>query len=99
MLRIIAGLARLRIAANDQTACLNWNLPGAGNFRKQRAGQPWLSAGDGTEEIQILRRNVEKGLPCGSVGFVQELGKLAGRLLEYRPQGRPRSKIDDGNKG
>src|SRR4030065_2803984 len=37
--KIIAGLAPLHIAANDQTACLNWNLAGAGNFHKQRAGQ------------------------------------------------------------
>lgn len=48
----------------------------------------------GGDEGVMLR----KGLPCGSAGFVQELGKLAGRLLEYRPQSRP-SKVDDGNKG
>jgi putative transposase len=67
-------------------------------FSQTESWSDWLSAGDGAEEIQLLRRNVEKGLPCGSVGFVQELGKLAGRLLEYRPQGRP-TKVDDGNKG
>lgn len=54
----------------------------------------WLSEGDEAEEIQILRRNVEKGLPCGSEGFVQKLGRQVGRLLEYRPQGRPK-KLDD----
>ena len=50
----------------------------------------WLFEGDETEEIHILRRNVEKGLPCGSEGFVQKLGRRVGRLLEYRPQGRPK---------
>lgn len=50
----------------------------------------WLSEGDETEEMQMLRRNVDKGLPCGSEVFVKKLGKLAGRLLEYRPQGRPK---------
>jgi len=50
----------------------------------------WLSEGDETEEMQILRRNVEKGLPCGTECFIQELGKQAGRFLEYRPQGRPK---------
>lgn len=50
----------------------------------------WLFEGDEMEEIQILRRNVEKGLPCGSEGFVQKLGRRVGRLLEYRPQGRPK---------
>ena len=67
-------------------------------FAQMEGWSDWLSAGDGTEEIQLLRRNVEKGLPCGSAGFVQGLGKLAGRLLEYRPQGRP-NKLDDGIKG
>lgn len=55
----------------------------------------WLAEGDETEELQMLRRNVEKGLPCGSDGFVQKLGRQVGRLLEYRPQGRPK-KVGDG---
>jgi putative transposase len=55
----------------------------------------WLSEGDETEEIQMLRRNVDKGLPCGSEGFIKQLGKQAGRLLEYRPQGRPRMANED----
>lgn len=50
----------------------------------------WLAEGDETEEVQILRQNVEKGLPCGDANFVQRLGNLVGRQLEYRPQGRPR---------
>lgn len=55
----------------------------------------WLSEGDEAEEIQMLRRNVEKGLPCGSAGFIQKLGRRAGRLLEYRPQGRPKKTNSD----
>jgi putative transposase len=55
----------------------------------------WLSEGDEAEEIEMLRRNVDKGLPCGSEGFVKKLGKQAGRLLEYRPQGRPKTVKDD----
>jgi len=50
----------------------------------------WLSAGDDEESLRILRRNSEKGLPCGSEGFIQKLGSLANRMLEYRPQGRPK---------
>lgn len=50
----------------------------------------WLSAGDEEESLRILRRNSEKGLPCGSAGFIQKLGILANRMLEYRPQERPR---------
>jgi len=50
----------------------------------------WLAEADEAEELQMLRRNVEKGLPCGSEGFVQKLGRQVGRLLEYRPWGRPK---------
>ncbi len=52
----------------------------------------WLSAGDDEESLRILRRNIEKGLPCGSEGFIRKLGIVANRMSEYRPQGRP--KID-----
>ncbi|MHB1293007.1 MAG: transposase [Sulfuricella sp.] len=55
----------------------------------------WLAEGDETEETRTLRQNVEKGLPCGNAGFVQRLGKMVGRQLEFRPQGRPR-KAGDG---
>jgi len=49
----------------------------------------WLAEGDEAEEIQMLRKNIEKGLPCGADSFIKRLSKLAGRELEYRPQGRP----------
>ena len=54
----------------------------------------WLAEGDETGEIQTLRQNVEKGLPCGDASFIQRLGKMVGRQLEYRPQGRPK-KVED----
>jgi putative transposase len=56
----------------------------------------WLSDGDEVEEMQVLRRTVEKGLPCGAESFVQELGRQVGRLLEPRPQGRPKKACDEG---
>ena len=37
----------------------------------------------------IIRRNIEKGLPCGSDKFIGKLEKRVGRLLQYRPLGRP----------
>lgn len=55
----------------------------------------WLAEGDEAEELLMLRRNIEKGLPCGSDGFVQKLGRKVGRLLEYRPQGRPKKVNED----
>ncbi|MCP4234008.1 MAG: transposase [Aestuariibacter sp.] len=50
----------------------------------------WLAEGDSEEEMVILRRNVEKGLPCGSERFLRKLEKRVGRQLRYRPMGRPR---------
>jgi putative transposase len=52
----------------------------------------WLSEGDDQEEISVLRRNIAKGLPCGTKRFINKLEKLAGRILQYRPQGRPKKK-------
>lgn len=51
----------------------------------------WLAEGDEAEELDILRRNVNKNLPCGADNFIQGLEKLAGRALQYRPPGRPKS--------
>lgn len=49
----------------------------------------WLAEGDQSEDLEVIRRNVEKGLPCGAKGFIETLERLAGRPLRYRPQGRP----------
>jgi putative transposase len=55
----------------------------------------WLAEGDEPQRLEILRRNVEKGLPCGSEKFVRKLEKLTGRALQYRPRGRPKKEIDE----
>ena len=49
----------------------------------------WLPQGDEQDEMMILRRNVDKGLPCGSQQFIDKLGQATGRELRYRSQGRP----------
>ena len=36
----------------------------------------WLAEGDEPERLEVLRRNVEKGLPCGSEKFIQKPEKL-----------------------
>lgn len=58
----------------------------------------WLAEGDEAEELALLRRNVDKGLPCGTDAFVHRLEALAGRPLRFRPIGRPR-RNEDGGKG
>lgn len=55
----------------------------------------WLHEEDNFEKTQILRKNIEKGLPCGNADFVQRLEQMVGRQLKYRPQGRPRKTEDE----
>ena len=50
----------------------------------------WLGESDGADELTMLRRNTDKGLPCGSGSFIEGLESMAGRPLSYRPVGRPR---------
>lgn len=50
----------------------------------------WLAVGDSEAEMSILRRNVGKGLPCGSKRFIEKLEKQVGQVLAYRPLGRPK---------
>ncbi len=56
----------------------------------------WLSVGEEGDRLDVLRKHVEKGLPCGSESFVKALGEQIGRVLELRPQGRPRKKNKKG---
>ena len=57
----------------------------------------WLAEGDEPDELDVLRRNADKGLPCGSDRFIRKLERLTGRALTYRPRGRPKKR--DGEKG
>jgi len=52
----------------------------------------WLLIEEANDHLNVLRKHVEKGLPCGSEGFVKTLGNQIGRILELRPQGRPKKK-------
>ena len=56
----------------------------------------WLAQGDEPQELEVLRRNADKGLPCGSEKFIRKLEKLTGRALQYRPRGRPRKDAEKG---
>jgi putative transposase len=68
----------------------------SGKFSEIEDWSTWLAEGDEAGELETLRCNVEKGLPCGSNGFVQKLGRQVGRMLEYRPRGRPKKITEDG---
>lgn len=47
----------------------------------------WLAEGDDQPSTDLLRRNVNKGLPCGSEDFIRSLESATGRVLRYRPPG------------
>jgi len=48
----------------------------------------WLATGDEAQDVKVLRRRANKGLPCGSTEFVAGLERTAGRCLQERPRGR-----------
>ena len=80
---------------NNSDSLLNLESSWSKQFAVIDDWSAWLAEGDEAEEIQILRQNIDKGLPCGDESFVRRLGKIVGRGLEYRPQGRPR-RAEDG---
>jgi len=60
----------------------------------------WLQAGLRPEELETLRRNGPKGLPCGSETFIDDLERRSGRCLRSRPRGpRPKSSTVSAEKG
>jgi len=80
-----AGHCKLRtdeIITND----IKWvrKFESAGNWSE------WLKHGFRDDNIEIIRRNIEKGLPCGSEKFIEKLERISDRVLHYRPRGRPR---------
>jgi putative transposase len=56
----------------------------------------WLQEGLRLDELETLRRNGPKGLPCGSAAFIDDLEQLTGRSLRSRPKG-PRPKASAAN--
>ena len=42
------------------------------------------------ESIDIITRNIEKGLPCGNLEFIEKLEQQSKRDLSYKPIGRPK---------
>jgi hypothetical protein len=75
---------------NDSDSLLNVESVWCNQLAEMVNQSAWLAVSVQAGEIELLGRNVEKGLPCGSDDSVEKLGKLAGRALEFRPQGRPR---------
>jgi putative transposase len=52
----------------------------------------WLREPLDEAALGRIRRRTRSGLPCGDEAFLRRIGKLVGRTLVDRPQGRPRKK-------
>lgn len=50
----------------------------------------WLSQGDRPEQLEVIRNNVQRTIPCGNEAFVRELERRAGCPLRPARRGRPR---------
>ncbi|MEA3406119.1 MAG: transposase [Pseudomonadota bacterium] len=50
----------------------------------------YLNEQSAKESIDIITRNIEKGLPCGNAEFIENLEQLSKRDLSYKPIGRPK---------
>jgi len=51
--------------------------------------EEWLREKEDSQAVALLRRNTEKGIPCGSDSFIRRLEVVLKRFLHFRPQGRP----------
>nr|VFJ72042.1 MAG: putative transposase [Candidatus Kentron sp. FM]VFJ72209.1 MAG: putative transposase [Candidatus Kentron sp. FM]VFK19846.1 MAG: putative transposase [Candidatus Kentron sp. FM] len=49
----------------------------------------WFHEKDDEELSGIVRRNLQKNLPCGPEKFIKKLERISGRVLQFRPVGRP----------
>ena len=65
-------------------------LPPEYNPAEQQDWKTYLDERTPTEHTDNLRRNIEKGLPCGSSSFVEKLERLSNRSLTFRPVDRPK---------
>lgn len=59
------------------------------NAISQENGSEWLALPESQKVVDVIQRNVEKGLPCGDDSFISKLEAVAKISLRYKPQGRP----------
>lgn len=77
--------AHLGFEANDLLA----DLPKEYAPASTTDWQKYLAETSPQEAVDIIRRNIEKGLPCGNELFIKTLEQKTNRHLSYKPIGRP----------
>ena len=53
----------------------------------------YLIESSGQKNIGVLRRNINKNLPCGNDSFVAKLSKHVGKDLAFKSIGRPKKRV------
>lgn len=74
------GLRPDRVLGRDASWLADLNVSGTWSA--------WLAGEDRPAELEALRENVHRGLPCGSPEFVARLESVSGQSLSARPRGR-----------
>lgn len=69
---------------------LNQDLFWQNKISEQANWSDWLAESDNKDKLEILRRNINKNIPCGVDSFIKKLEKISHRFLQYRAQGRPK---------
>lgn len=80
-----AGHCKLTSDSLLTTTSVHWRT-----FESITDWSAWLAEQDDAEHLEIIRRNTQKNLPCGSDIFVEYLERLSGQALMFRPIGRPK---------
>jgi putative transposase len=73
-----------------QDPVLNTDRAWLAQLRSMGDWSTWLAQGDQPEQLEVLRRHVGRGLPCGAEGFLRRLERRAGKMLRLRARGRPK---------
>lgn len=88
--RITAGRARPHIAADDKTDCSIQYRAGVSNSRWWKTGRPGYSRATKWRKSRYSGEMSKKDCPAVLRDLFGNWGGRWGRLLEYRPQGRPK---------
>lgn len=65
-------------------------MPGGYAPSSAKEWQVYLNQNTTQESIDIIIRNIEKGLPCGNKEFIEKMEQQSKRDLGYKPIGRPK---------
>lgn len=60
---------------------------------EQKEWKKFIELPDNPKELKQIRDNTRKGRPIGDNNFIEKLEKKLGRILRFKPKGRPKKKV------